>query len=77
MQLVLDTQLHRMQYLPTPARPRWPTGVETMAKTYRFQVTGPNCRGTRSVISRHETLKAAQQAAAKGTADFRVEEIKP
>jgi hypothetical protein len=48
-----------------------------MAKTYRFQVTGPNCKGSRSVISRHETLKAAQQAAAKGTAEFRVEEVKP
>ena len=45
-----------------------------MTKTYHFQVTGPNCRGSRSVISRHETLKAALRAAAKGTAEFRVEE---
>lgn len=48
-----------------------------MTKTYRFVVTGPNCKGTRSVISRHETLKAARRAAARGTEEFKVEQIVP
>ena len=46
-----------------------------MAQQLKFQVTAPTGFGTRYIVSRHATLAAAQRAASKGTADFRVEEI--
>lgn len=43
----------------------------------KFQVTAPTAFGTRYIVSRHLTRAAAELAARKGTADFRVEEIQP
>ncbi len=39
-----------------------------------FQVTALAASGRRIVISRHQTLAAAERAARKGTSDYRAEE---
>lgn len=40
--------------------------------TYLFAVTAPTAFGTRYIVSRHVTFAAAQRAARKGTAEYRV-----
>lgn len=41
---------------------------------YLYIVTAPTAFGTRYVVSRHVTRKAAERAARKGAGGFRVEE---